>query len=195
MILSVCGMGACSLMSRDECTWHDLPRVSHGCRELGGMTRSSEVVMRLNGCDATDGMFDLVFSRPQGHTLPIICFSAACCFTLVMSLSMQPFSRERVCVCVCGCVCVCVCVCVCMSVCDVCLCQPCSLVLVWFILKAVFPILTACLCLFMHKPHSALSYAGLGCVSSTGLLCVHDLSPCARGCTSQAEHAGNSAFT
>ena len=22
--------------------------------------------MRLNGCDATDGMFDLVFSRPQG---------------------------------------------------------------------------------------------------------------------------------
>ena len=30
------------------------------------MTRSSEVVMRLNGCDATDGMFDLVFSRPQG---------------------------------------------------------------------------------------------------------------------------------
>ena len=41
--------------------------VSHGCRELGGMTRSSEVVMRLNGCDATDGMFDLVFSRPQGR--------------------------------------------------------------------------------------------------------------------------------
>ncbi len=34
------------------------------------MTRSSEVVMRLNGCDATDGMFDLVFSRPQGD--PII---------------------------------------------------------------------------------------------------------------------------
>ncbi len=31
------------------------------------MTRSSEVVMRLNGCDATDGMFDLVFSRPQGE--------------------------------------------------------------------------------------------------------------------------------
>ena len=31
------------------------------------MTRSSEVVMRLNGCDATDGMFDLVFSRPQGN--------------------------------------------------------------------------------------------------------------------------------
>ena len=33
------------------------------------MTRSSEVVMRLNGLDATDGMFDLVFSRPQGATL------------------------------------------------------------------------------------------------------------------------------
>lgn len=32
------------------------------------MTRSSEVVMRLNGLDATDGMFDLVFSRPQGET-------------------------------------------------------------------------------------------------------------------------------
>ena len=30
------------------------------------MVRSSEVVMRLNGLDATDGMFDLVFSRPQG---------------------------------------------------------------------------------------------------------------------------------
>ncbi|KAL0046102.1 hypothetical protein WJX82_002585 [Trebouxia sp. C0006] len=36
-------------------------------REIDGMTRSSEVVMRLNGCDATDGMFDLVFSRPQGE--------------------------------------------------------------------------------------------------------------------------------
>ena len=34
------------------------------------MTRSSEVVMRLNGCDATDGMFDLVFSRPQGEHAP-----------------------------------------------------------------------------------------------------------------------------
>lgn len=50
----------------DAMTHH---RVSHGCRELGGMTRSSEVVMRLNGCDATDGMFDLVFSRPQGQML------------------------------------------------------------------------------------------------------------------------------
>ena len=40
-----------------------------GCREGDGMTRSSEVVMRLNGLDATDGMFDLVFSRPQGETL------------------------------------------------------------------------------------------------------------------------------
>lgn len=43
------------------------------------MTRSSEVVMRLNGCDATDGMFDLVFSRPQGIMLLIIGFLAACC--------------------------------------------------------------------------------------------------------------------
>ena len=47
--------------------------VSHGCRELGGMTRSSEVVMRLNGCDATDGMFDLVFSRPQGVLTCLTC--------------------------------------------------------------------------------------------------------------------------
>lgn len=39
------------------------------------MTRSSEVVMRLNGLDATDGMFDLVFSRPQGDNLlhPCLC--------------------------------------------------------------------------------------------------------------------------
>ena len=36
------------------------------CREGDGMTRSSEVVMRLNGLDATDGMLDLVFSRPEG---------------------------------------------------------------------------------------------------------------------------------
>ena len=41
------------------------------------MTRSSEVVMRLNGCDATDGMFDLVFSRPQGHILVITATHAA----------------------------------------------------------------------------------------------------------------------
>ncbi len=40
------------------------------------MTRSSEVVMRLNGCDATDGMFDLVFSRPQGdHPTMPVCLS------------------------------------------------------------------------------------------------------------------------
>ena len=37
------------------------------------MTRSSEVVMRLNGLDATDGMFDLVFSRPQGwYSNPLV---------------------------------------------------------------------------------------------------------------------------
>ena len=31
------------------------------------MERSAELVMRLNGSEATDGMFDLVFGRNQGR--------------------------------------------------------------------------------------------------------------------------------
>ena len=70
------------------------------------MTRSSEVVMRLNGSDATDGMFDLVFSRPQGTILPRFCFSAAC------YLSSRSFSEHAVCIRMCVYACVCVCACV-----------------------------------------------------------------------------------
>jgi len=33
------------------------------------MERCSELVMRLNGAEATDGMFDLVFGRNQGKHL------------------------------------------------------------------------------------------------------------------------------
>ena len=36
-------------------------------REANGMERCSELVMRLNGAEATDGMFDLVFGRNQGE--------------------------------------------------------------------------------------------------------------------------------
>ena len=66
--------------------------VSHGCRELGGMTRSSEVVMRLNGCDATDGMFDLVFSRPQGQPPKLIRWSPS-----VESNTLSERACENVC--------------------------------------------------------------------------------------------------
>ncbi len=53
------------------------------------MTRSSEVVMRLNGCDAKDGMFDLVFSRPQGDSPtpnPYLCICCTVHAKLVQSL-------------------------------------------------------------------------------------------------------------
>ena len=34
------------------------------------MEKCSELVMRLNGAEATDGMFDLVFGRNQGDFSP-----------------------------------------------------------------------------------------------------------------------------
>ena len=38
------------------------------CRDPDGMTRSSELVMRLNGSEASDGTeFDLVFGRSEGR--------------------------------------------------------------------------------------------------------------------------------
>lgn len=55
------------------------------------MTRSSEVVMRLNGCDATDGMFDLVFSRPQGQLLTLT-------FLLQYNLLLTCSSLQPICV-------------------------------------------------------------------------------------------------
>ena len=53
------------------------------------MTRSSEVVMRLNGCDATDGMFDLVFSRPQGDQPTPNRYQCICC-TVHAKLEQKP---------------------------------------------------------------------------------------------------------
>lgn len=47
-------------------------------RDADGMEASSKLVMRLNGTDATDGMFDLIFGRNQGKT-PLLATSACAC--------------------------------------------------------------------------------------------------------------------
>ena len=75
------------------------------------MTRSSEVVMRLNGCDATDGMFDLVFSRPQGQPPPPnshppalhlpdslrrYCHQYRCCGDCLCTMPMQYWRQPNV---------------------------------------------------------------------------------------------------
>ena len=42
--------------------------ITAACRDPDGMTRSSELVMRLNGSEASDGTeFDLVFGRSEGE--------------------------------------------------------------------------------------------------------------------------------
>jgi hypothetical protein len=58
------------------------------CREPDGVRRSSELVLRLNGTEATEGMFDMVFGRNEGVllcTVLFVCLMAPLCETACAS--------------------------------------------------------------------------------------------------------------
>ena len=65
------------------------------CREPDGMERSSELVMRLTGANATDGMLDLVFSRNEGDFCRLMYISQAFCCLLIDSLQDGTHQKIR----------------------------------------------------------------------------------------------------